>query len=248
MKNIRILLLSFLLLGGWIPETLLSTTVTLVNSMGESSQINVEESDRFIDVIEYIQNQVLFAESNTDSQLESDDRMVFSEIPLEFEITHAGLFFRAKKKNCHRNYECGYSKRDKEDIHRILTSLARDSLISIASQKSSIERAGDRLDPLHPLCFLMCIFCDEELKCCAHAIRDRGGWVADGFYSGIVNTLGEEEGRNNLYQFVDDFAKKVKIDPAIIRPSLQQRKWMEFTNLLIDQIPRENDPTRYNNM
>lgn len=237
MKNMGILVSSFLLLGICVSQTVMSATVAVVNSIGEKSEIVLSESDRFVDVLDVVQSYL-----QTEEGVQGLNRAA-----LELEFSDTGILFRAKK-SCFRNYECGYSKQDKEDIKRILTTLARDSLISVASQKSSINRAGDRIDGLHPFCFLMCIFTDEELKCCAHAIRDRGGWVGDGFYEGIVDTLTEECAKDNLYQFVDDFAKKVKIDPQLIRPSLQQQKWMEFTNILIDNIPRENNPNRYTDL
>lgn len=149
------------------------------------------------------------------------------------------------KKTTWRDYTSSASKQDKKDIYYIVTTLANDSLISIASSRSSLKKAGERIDYLHPLRFLMVIFTHEELKAGAHAIRDRGGLTWDGFTDGIIGSLKEESAKNNVLQFAPDFAKKVKIDPALILPSLEKGKWSDFVNILIDKIPRAIDPNRY---
>lgn len=253
MKSVKRLFLGFLLLGSMLPPFVISKPVTLVNLIGESTEIDIVESDQFFDVINCIQSFFGTSEFISDSTSKQEHPLIenaLAAIPLEFESSQSGFIIRAKKKekDCYRNYECGYSKQDREDIKKIVTTLARDSLISIASSKSSIEKAGDRIKPVHPLCFLQCIFDDEEMKCGIHGIRDRGGWVGDGFFSGITDTLEEECGRDNLYQFVDDFASKVKIKSILINPSLKQKKWIEFVHLLMDNIPLDNNPNRYGNM
>jgi hypothetical protein len=44
---------------------------------------------------------------------------------------------------------------------------------------------------------------------------------------------------------VEDFAKKLNIEEKWIYPSLEKGQWKEFVNILIDKIPREKDPNRY---
>src|SRR5262245_8490538 len=63
-----------------------------------------------------------------------------------------------------RNYNAEITREEKSDIRFIITSLANKSLISIGIAKPDLEAAGDRIEHIHPLRFLMAVFTDEELK------------------------------------------------------------------------------------
>lgn len=144
-----------------------------------------------------------------------------------------------------RNYNTPVLQNEKEDLAYITTTLARSSLPSLATSKSSLKKAGDRIDHLHPLRFLMTIFTDEELKANISAIRSRG-WVWDKFYSGLEGSLKEEARKNNMNnEFVVDFANIIGINVSLIQPAIQEKRWKEFVNLLIDSVPRTGNPTRY---
>lgn len=220
----------FALLVLLLPMALLSKEMTLLHSTGESYSFEIDEADPFLDVVERIQTHYQNLESKNDF--------------LNFEVSTAGITVRSKKTTW-RDYSHSVSKQDKKDIHYIITTLANDSLISIGTSRSSLKKAGERIDYLHPFRFLMAIFTDEELKAGAHAIRDRGGWTWDGFTDGIIGSLKEESARNNVLEFVPDFAHKVKIDSSLILPLLEKGKWQEFVNILIDKIPRSINPNRY---
>lgn len=250
MRRFRPVLFGLLLIVGWIPQTVLSKTITLVNSSGESIELEVNETDEFLTVLDWIQS---YFQGDATAQEESQElealELTNDKIPLinpqfDFVVSHAGVIVRAKKANW-RDYEASVTKSEKKDIAYIVTTLGNDSLISIGTSKSSLKKAGDRIDHLHPFRFLMTVFSDEKLKAGIHAIRDRGGWVWSGFIDGITGSLNEEAGQKNLLQFAPDFANRVKIDPGLITPLLQQSKWSDFVNILIDKIPREIDPNRY---
>ncbi len=247
MRRFRHVWLGLLLIGGWIPQTALSKTVTLVNSSGESTEWEVEATDQFLDVVDriqsYFQVETLEGAEEEASNFAGEEISVLSP-QFDLVISHAGITARAKKTQW-RDYDEPVAKQEKKDITYIVTTLGNESLISIGTAKSSLKKAGDRIDHLHPLRFLMTVFTDERLKAGIHAIRDRGGWIWSGFIDGLVGSLNEEGGRKNLLQFVPDFASKVKIDPELILPALQQGKWSDFVNILIDKIPRETDPNRY---
>lgn len=227
-------LLNFMILGFSIPLLLVGKPMTFVNSIGESFEVEVEESEPFLGVLDKIHSYYDKCEKHSSPQ---------SSL-LSFDVSSVGITVRSKQLNW-RDYAVPASRYDKKDIHFIITTLANDSLIGIASSRSSLKRAGERIDYLHPFRFLMTIFSHEELKAGAHAIRDRGGLVWNGFTDGIVGSLKEESANKNVLQFVPDFAKKLKIDPALILPSLEKGKWIDFVNILIDKIPRAIDPNRY---
>lgn len=160
-------------------------------------------------------------------------------------LSHAAPLTRIKQES-KRSYETPVNKKQEEDIRYIVKTLAFDSLLRIGKSESSLKRAGHRIDHLHPFRFLMTIFKEEELKAGIAAIRDRVSWIKDNFFDGIIRSLKEEAERKNLLQFTSNFAKEVEIDDMVIRPLLAGGKWREFVNTLIDKIPRETDPNRYN--
>jgi hypothetical protein len=146
----------------------------------------------------------------------------------------------------YRNYYTAMSDSELDELYFIMKTLALKSLLELAKFKSKLEKAGDRIDHIHPLNFLAAIFTDEELKAYVHAIKKRDGMVWDKFISGLSNTLDEETKLNNVtMNFVQDFADRLGIDIQLIQQSVDNRKWSEFVKILIVNIPRNSDADRY---
>lgn len=152
---------------------------------------------------------------------------------------------RAKKENW-RNYHQPVYREEKKCIIYIVKTLAYDSIYNIGKQKAALEDAGKKITHIHPFRFLETIFMNEELKAGIASIRNRISWIKDEFFNKTIESLKGEASRNNLFPFIKHFAKNLKIDEELITPALEKGKWKEFINLLIDNIPRENDPNRYN--
>ncbi|WP_068470982.1 hypothetical protein [Candidatus Protochlamydia phocaeensis] len=230
-----------------VPHFGFSANLTLIDASGQSTEVYIDPSDRFQDVMQFVGN--YFQEG-----VESDEEVALpicytglnqEPTALTFIVSNSDITIR--KKSAGRNYSQPVSKQEKKDIAYIVNTLAKESLISIANAKSSLKKAGERIDHVHPLRFLMTIFTDEELKAGVHAIRGRTSWIADEFFSGIVGSLSEEASKQNLKpEFIQDFAGQVNISTALILPPIQQARWKDFVNVLIDNIPRSNDPNRYN--
>ena len=166
----------------------------------------------------------------------------------EYLFEDAGIF--ASKKHGQflgvpRDYYAPLAANEIGDIRYIVTSLANRSLIHLLANRGEFEAAGDRVDHVHPLKFLMVIFTDEELKVCIRNMRGRG-WVWGSFASGLTDSLATESSIDNLrIEHIYDFASTVEIDPNMIVPSVEQKKWEEFINLLIEHVPRKGDHGRY---
>lgn len=145
-----------------------------------------------------------------------------------------------------RNYLAPLTENERKDIHYIVTILANKPLAKIPLYKKSLDHAGERVDHVHPFRFLEAIFTDEELKVGVRIIKKRG-WIWKEFLGGCKKGFGEEYPKGNVKEeYMIDFASIVKIDPAIIAPAIENKRWEELVNLLIQHIPRENDDDRYN--
>ncbi len=157
---------------------------------------------------------------------------------------------RAKKtvRDYYRKKDEKKEKEEKKDLSDIVKALAYDSWSSLLSQKSSLKGKGRNIEHVHPFRFLETVFRNEELKAGIHAIRDRGKWVWSDFIGGLTGSLNEEANNQNLLPFTSDFAKNIHFSEQRILPLLKERKWVEFVNLLIDEIPREINPDRYRGM
>jgi|GEM_PF-1660074 len=144
-----------------------------------------------------------------------------------------------------RDYSTCVSDVEKQDLHYIVTTLAKKSLVSLAMSKGELECAGERIEHLHPLRFLMTIFTDEEMKVSIKNIRKRG-WVWNNFLSGLKNSLVSENLIGNMKEcYIVDFARAVEIDPRIILPAAREENWNLFVDLLIRYVPRKGNPGRY---
>ncbi len=150
----------------------------------------------------------------------------------------------SRKTGSVRDYQTPLSSSEKSDLRYIINTLGMSSLAKIAKERSSLKKAGSRIDNVHPFRFLAGIFTDEEMKTSLHAMKNRG-WVWGGFFDGIESSLTEESKKNNLIDYVADFARILNIDPAWISSSVAQGNWKELVNTLLDRIPRSKNNDRY---
>lgn len=244
MQSILSIVTAMMLLHGGAPQMVLGSTASLLISNENSIDLEIGPGDTFLEVVERIKLHFNEKISCEGEGIERGNTVpVFATIDLS--LSHPGELIRIKKSNW-RDYQNPVTKEEKKDLGYIIKTLGFESLISIGKNRSSLKKAGDRIDHLHPFRFLMTVFNDEELKAGIHAIYDRGGWIWSGFVEGLEGSLKDEANRQNLLPFVSDFAKRIKIEESVILPYLQQNRWEEFIKLLIDRIPREKDPNRYN--
>ncbi len=144
-----------------------------------------------------------------------------------------------------RDYFAQLHPSEHNDIRFIITFLANKSLISIAGHRGALEEAGDRIDHIHPLRFLLTVFSDEELKVGIRNIRGKG-WVWGDFVSGIKESLSTEMYNQNMTDaHVLDFASRLGIKAHLITPAVKAGQWDDFIDILITEIPRKGDFRRY---
>jgi hypothetical protein len=140
-----------------------------------------------------------------------------------------------------RNYFAEVDPSEKNDIRLIFNHLANKNWIGLAFVKEELESAGDRIDHLHPLRFLMTVFADEELKVLVRNVRAKG-WIWNHFISGLKECLATESSIGNMKaEYILHFAESLKISPSLIAGAIASEMWDEFVDLLITHIPRKGD-------
>lgn len=144
-----------------------------------------------------------------------------------------------------RDYLTVVTPEEEKDIGYIVNTLGMGSLAKIAKAKSSLKRAGDRIDHIHPLRFLSCIFTHEEMKVSLHAMQSRG-WVWEEFYNGLKKSLEEESAKDNMrVEMIADFSLLVGLSFDQVYSPIEGRKWRQFLDILIQYIPRTTQKKRY---
>ncbi len=143
-----------------------------------------------------------------------------------------------------RPYQRSVTPEEKRDIAYIVTTLADKSLVELKSKESTINKVGDRVDHVHPLQFLNCIFSDEELKVAMRNVYGRN-WVSKKFMDGLIDSLKKENTHGNVLPHAQDFSSRLNVDPRTILPAMQKGEWDEFVAILIKTIPRSGNARRY---
>jgi hypothetical protein len=145
-----------------------------------------------------------------------------------------------------RDYAAPLTDREKADIRFIVLTLANRSVLGIAKDKDAVEKAGDRIDHLHPLNFLLVVFSDDELKVGIKNIREKG-WIWSSFIEGVVMTLEVESRIGNLTdQMLQEFSKKVGVNIHDLQSFSKKGSWEKMVDYLIANVPRaQEDGNRY---
>lgn len=145
-----------------------------------------------------------------------------------------------------RNYYRSVSDEEIKDMRFILKALAQKSLVSLWGYKGELEEAGDRIEHIHPLRFLECIFTDDELIVYIQNIKSRGGWVWSEFASGFKKSFQEEADRGNLLEeYLIDFMSKIKLDLNLVYKKFRKQDWEDFIKILITNAQRNGDPSKH---
>lgn len=145
----------------------------------------------------------------------------------------------------YRNYDHPLTADEKSTIAYIVNTLANNSYTRLLLMKGDLDRAGAKVDHVHPLRHLAAIFTDEQLKVNIRNIKKKS-LVWKNYVSGLGNSLSEEAARNNLTNdFVEDFARTLKLEPSQVQPMIGQQSWSNLIDYLIDAIPRQGNPRRY---
>ncbi|MGE3953951.1 MAG: hypothetical protein AB7F31_01975 [Parachlamydiales bacterium] len=145
-----------------------------------------------------------------------------------------------------RNFYAELTTQDKQDIRYIVLTLAANNPLTILPYVTALNKAGDRIGPVHPLPFLAYILTQEDLKVGIRNLRKQNGKLWKEFLEGLVASLEEESNRNNLTpEMLQRFSDQVGVDYKLIEPYARQHRWADMVNVLINKVPRQGDHGRY---
>ncbi len=218
-----------------LPMTLFAAHLVVQEQNGETAIFEVDLEEEFL-------NQFLWELEKTEKMT---DLLVYLSYPerVFFHNTKAermsGTYLGYP-----RDYPGGVTAEEFKDIHFIVRTLADKSLITIAKERYSLEAAGDRIDHVHPLNFLLTIFSNEELKVAIRNIRGKG-WVWSNFLSGLKQTLSTEFEINNVMPHMQDFSSRLEVGIHLLLPAVRSRNWDLLVDQLIKNVPRKGDGNRY---
>ena len=229
--------------------SLICLSLSLASSFCSSEQITVKTQSGEIVMLE-IQDETPFKEAMDQiiSQVADTDLLIGQSYTLDFSAGHEyqQLHNSILAATQPRDYYHVMNNYEKGELRYILNTLASASWTKLLSANSSLKKAGDNIDHIHPLRFWLTIFSDEELKGYIHAVRDRKQ-VWKEFSSGCMDSFIQEAGCNNLKkEYIDHLASSLKLkNSKAIDDALRGKNWSEFFNILITNLPRSGDPGRY---
>lgn len=179
----------------------------------------------------------IYTESGTGHYLNVDPQETIGNILANINSKSATLY---------RDYLAEPTPEEKTQIAFIVNTMGMSSLAKIAKQKSSLKKAGARVDHVHPIRFLQVIFLDGKMKASMQALYGRS-WVWSEFLSGLEQSLDEEQAKDNILpEHIQDFAQSLNLSFDAIYPMIQQSQWDNFIKFLLKSIPRNEDADRYN--
>jgi hypothetical protein len=208
--------------------------ILVVPESGDSFVVDVDPDASYPETMEEI-HAYLIGINEADPQ---------DEVSLSYMMGLPVVAVNKASKKGGRNYGSPVTSAEKKEIRYIITSLAKYNWIQLAKEESSLKKAGDKINNVHPFRFLQCIFTDEELKSAIYVVRNKSLVWSD-YFNGLKKSMNEEFDVNNLIQFTPDFANNVGVNVNSILPSVQSRQWAALVDTLINTIPRQGNPSRY---
>ena len=150
----------------------------------------------------------------------------FGKTPTEERIkANFPLLLCSNTEDAHLSFYSLYlSESDKKNIHFIIHSLAKYSVIKLGVKNKEIRKKGDAVEHVHPLRFLGYIFGEGGLRDDMRRIR-KSSYKWNNFMDNFSNRLNKEASQDNLRRFVPGFAHALGVNPAAISSLIERRDW-----------------------
>ncbi|NDE82156.1 MAG: hypothetical protein EB051_00870 [Chlamydiia bacterium] len=116
------------------------------------------------------------------------------------------------------------TRADTKNIRSILTTMSDKNVLSLLLEKSSLEKKGKQIRPVHPMRFIGYILADPHLRKCLRNIKkDYFKW--SNFVEGFVDRMKEENGRNNVVHYIYGLSNLIKVDSNTIYQFIHKKDY-----------------------
>ena len=240
MKILKSLCFSALALSLIVSSNVFAKEISIRSPMGEDFVIDVQPEDTFFNVIDQLE-----LSFDTMEAEQSECVSTMSWEPREYVLQFLSNTKGQKSVGMERNYYSPLIEKERKDIAFIVNTLGNASLVKITKERAALKKAGDRIDHIHPFCFLRCIFSDDQMKVSIYNMQGRG-WIWKDFMSGLKGSLSDEAAKGNLrVEFIQQFSEQLKVDAPTIHNIIAENRWDDLVNYLIFNIPRATGSDRY---
>jgi len=121
-------------------------------------------------------------------------------------------------------YTLPFFPEDQNNITQLITELADSNLFSLLLKKRKMEKLGNKLQSVHPLCFIGYIhLCPHLRKRLAKIKKNTFKWK--NFIRGFGTRMLLEHSNNNLFQYLSGFSHATKIPLQNIKHYVAQQDW-----------------------
>lgn len=127
----------------------------------------------------------------------------------------------------------GSNPQDIAKIIELFTTMGNHGKIDLLmNYKSHLEQLGKEIEHVHPLKLLGIIFSTPNMKTYMDNVYN-DYFKCKYFIDGLGSSMNHEITKNNLFQYVNDFALDVKADPNLVNSFLKKKDWKGLVNYLI---------------
>ncbi len=126
-----------------------------------------------------------------------------------------------KSEESKRFFDLPVTEEEKSIIRKIITTMADKNVIQLLLEKKSMERKGDKIQPVHPLRFAGIVLTDPNLKRCMKLIT-KSTFKWNGFLDGYEKRMKEEARAGTLMCYAAGLADLLEVDRFVIMSYLNQ--------------------------
>ena len=124
---------------------------------------------------------------------------------------------------------------EKAIIDELVTCLATADPITLFTSTIGIRKKGQTIDHVHPLKSLQHMLIQPESLLNLSLLQKRAsGLIWEHFKRDLTERLTRQHREGQLIRFINDFAASLDITPSIPRLSIEEGKWDEFTQTVVN--------------
>lgn len=140
---------------------------------------------------------------------------------------------RTEKMTGKKDYQREVIDSEKKIIASVIHTLATASEFKLLGLRSDLNRTGKKIDHIHPLRQLLCVFTDQSIRKDFHKMSNRY-LVWRNYAERLTEVLSLEADRGNLTSSqIENFAATLSIPSEPARSFLEKRKWRAFLDWLL---------------